>query len=174
MSTPDEPTRRIPTSDPQGPGAPPPREREREVIYEDPDWRSDIARELRSIRNALFAVGLIALLALGLGVYLLVNDDDDDGNNRNGASAGEVRDLDDRVDKLESQVKERAGEGAVEEIQQSQSEISDRLDALEEQAGQDDGDETAQLQQAIEDLTTEFQALSERVDSIEQEQQQQP
>jgi type IV secretory pathway VirB10-like protein len=188
MSTPDDPkrrmppdedpTRRMPPAEQRGEGAPPPAggerdprapvAREREVIEDDPVWRAKVSDQLRSMRNALFGVGLLALLGLALGVYLLATRDDE--GNGDAASRSQVRDLEQRVDRVESQVDRRATAGDVAEIQEAQSALADRLNTVEEQAGQDD---TQQLEQSIEQLSDQIEQLSERVDEVEQEQQQQ-
>lgn len=168
MSTPDDPTRRMPSDDPKGP--PPGGTREREVVRDAPDWRAQLADQLRTIRAGLIGTALIALVALGLGVYLLATRDDDDGADRNAASAAQVRQLEQRTDRLESRLGNRAGEGDVEEVQQNQAQIADRLDALEEQVGDDDAQ---QLQQAVERLSGQLEQLSRRVDRLEEEQQDQ-
>lgn len=146
-------------------------EREREVIG-DRGWRAQLEDQLRSIRNALFGVGLVALLGLALGVYLLATRDDD-GSGRDGASSSQVRDLEDRVDELESRVDNRASESDLKDLQESQSQISDRLDTLEQQAEQGRGGDTQQLEQAIDDLSSDLEELSQRVDELEQQQQEQ-
>ena len=168
MSTPDDPTRRLPPADP-------PAVREREVVEEDPGWRAHLDDQLSTIRGLLLGIGLIALAALAIGVYLLATEDDDDDDTRAGASRNQVRLLEDRLDKLGSQVDDRAGKGALNQLEGSQSQLTERLDALEEETAQsDDAGDIGQLEQAVEDLSGDIQELSERVDEVEQEQQRQP
>ena len=143
--------------------------REREVIEDDRVWR--LEDQLRTLRAALAVAGVIALVALGLAIYLL-SEEDDDEDGRAGASRTQVRALEDRVDRLGSRLDNRAGEGDVDDVAQSQSELAARLDTLEEELAQTgDGGDTAQLEQTVIDLSGDVQELSQRVDELEQEQQ---
>ena len=171
MGAPDDPTRRLPEA---RPGPPPPVAREREVIADDGVWRARLDDQLRTLRAALAGVGVIALAALALGIYLLTEEEDDD-DGRAGASRTQVRALEERVDKLGSRLGNRAGEGDVDDVAQSQSELAGRVDVLEQELEQsaEEGD-TAELEQTLTDLSGDLQELSQRVDELEQEQQQQP
>jgi outer membrane murein-binding lipoprotein Lpp len=186
MSTPEDPTRRMPPAEPEGAGAPPrspggPGEREQvvereAVVDDDAPFRAHVADQLRSMRNALVGIGIISLLALGLAGWALLADDDEDGGDRNAASRSQVRDLEDRVDRLESQMENAAGENEVSELSDAQSQLADRVNTLE--GAQDDTDgpsqqDVQQLRQAIDDLSSDIQELGQRVDEVEQEQQQQ-
>ena len=159
MSTPDDPTRRVPEV------------REREVVEQDP-WRAEVTDQLRMLRNALWGLALLAALAVGLSVWAIVvaGDDDDDGTNRNASSQAQVGDLEERVDRLDSQLGEVPGRDALNKLENAQSRMSERLDQLEEQAGEDDD---SGLEQSIDDLSSQLDELSARVDQVEQEQEQQ-
>jgi outer membrane murein-binding lipoprotein Lpp len=186
MSTPEDPTRRMPPAEPEGagarpPGTPAPGEREQvvereAVVEDDAPFRAHVADQLRSMRNALVGIGIISLLALGLAGWALLADDDEDGGDRNAASRSQVRDLEDRVDRLESQMENAAGENEVSELSDAQSQLADRVDTLEGAQNDTDGpsqQDVQQLQQAIDDLSSDIQELGQRVDEVEQEQQQQ-
>lgn len=157
MSTPDDPTRRTPEV------------REREIAHDDP-WRDDVSAQLRLLRNSVWGVALLAAIALGIGIYAVVTDDDDGADSRNVASETRVAELEDRVDELGERSENAVRPRDLDQLDQRQSELSDRIDAVEEQAGQGNADD---LQQSIDQLSNDLEQLSQRVDELEQEQQQQ-
>jgi len=164
MSSPEDPTRRLPPAEP-------PVAREREVFVEDDGgWRHDILDRLDALRNWLIAVGLIALVALGLSAYALLTAEEED-DARGGASREQVRTLEDRVDELDSRTEDLPSERAVNDLRDDQQQTADRVEALERQA-EDRGD-TQELEQAIDDLSRQIEELDQRVREVEQRQEEQ-
>src|SRR5918994_2943954 len=79
---PDEPTRRLPPARPAEPL------REREVVTStglDPTGTEEILGRLRSLRTAVTMVAVLAVLALGPGVWALLTQEEE-GDARQGAS----------------------------------------------------------------------------------------
>ena len=157
---PEDPTRRL------TPATPPPAV-ERDVAYADPDaavTRAAVLDDLRSLKRLLALVGVLALAALGLALYaLLAEDEEGDGR---GASRTSVRQLDTRVDELESRVEDRATKGQVANVREEQQEINDRLDELSEQAA--DGGDAAAAEEAAQQLRSDVDELEQRVQAAEE------
>ena len=164
MSTPDDPTRRIPPTEP-------PQVREREYVAgDDGAWRQELLDRLDSLRTWVVAAIVLSLLALGLGAYTLLTAEEED-DARAGASREQVAELSDRVDDLEQQVDNRATEKAVNDVRDSQQDFDERLKAVEEtaeEANQDEDGADPELQSAIEDLSQSVTQLDERVADLEQ------
>lgn len=80
---------------------------------------------LDSLRTGLMIVGVIAVAALGVGIYSLISQDDADDGSRSGlASDSRVSELDDRVDRISRQVQDLRGDG-------DDDQLGDRVEALE-------------------------------------------
>ena len=164
MSTPDDPTRRIP------PTEPPPSVREREYAVEDDGaWRQHIVDRLDSLRTWVAAATVLSLLALGLAGYTLLTAEEED-DTRAGASREQVGELSDRVDDLESRVQDRASDNAVQDLRDSQRDLDERVKAVEEAAEEpaDDGADTEALRQSIDALHDSVEQLDGRVADLEQ------
>lgn len=155
----EPPTRRIPPTPP-----PPGGVRETEYVA-DPE-REDLRDRIRSLSTALALTAVLAAAALGVALYALLADDDDE-TGRRGASPARVAALDDRVDELEDRVADRATRNALDRLEQRQ----ERLEGRVEQAAESGGD-TEALQQSIEQLDADVQALEQRVDDLAAQQQQ--
>jgi chromosome segregation ATPase len=148
----EPPTRRIP------PAPPPGGVRETEYVV-DPE-REDLRDRIRSLRTALALTALLAAVALGVGLYALLAEDEDEPGRR-GASPARVSALDDRVDELEDRVGDRATKNALARLEQRQEELEGQVDQAREAGG-----DTEALQQSIEQLNTDLQALEQRVDDL--------
>jgi outer membrane murein-binding lipoprotein Lpp len=116
---------------------------------------------LRSLRTALLLVGLVAGVALGIGIWALLEAQD-----REAAGAAEVERLEDQVDQLERDVEQRASDQSVEELRAQQEELTGQLERLSEDTA---GEELAQT---VEELSQDVAELDSRVDELEEEQQQ--
>jgi hypothetical protein len=120
-----------------------------------------------ALRTWLAVVGLVAVAALGIGIYALMQDDDDNtGTSRRGLASDErVSRLDDRVDRLSRQLQTlRAGNSGGD----STAELGDRLDELEntvETLGERDAPDATQ---AIKDLSGRIDDLRSDVDALKQ------
>lgn len=156
---PEDPTRRL------TPATPP--VVERDVAYADPDaavTRAAVLDDLRSLKRWLALIGVLALVALGAALYaLLAEDEDGDGR---GASRTSVRQLDTRVDDLESRIDDRATKNSVAEVRDQQRELNDRVDELSEQAA--DGGDAAAAEEAAEQLRSDVDELEQRVQAAEE------
>ena len=147
---PDRPTR------PLRPSPPPPVVEER-VVERDVDVGTALARledTLESLRTGLMIVGALAVLALGVAIYALLNDDDGGGSRAGLASDERVSRLDDRVDRLSRQVRGvRAGN-------RDSAAVEDRVASLERTV------ETLAERPAAGDATQAVEELSERIDDL--------
>jgi DNA repair exonuclease SbcCD ATPase subunit len=155
---PDEPpTRRIEPAPP--PGSP----REMEVVTEEPAGaRAALLDELRSLKRTLALVGVIAIVALGVALWALL-EQQDDGGDAQGASNERVSRLEDRVDTLEGDVEDAASDNSVSELRQQQEDLGEEVEQLSEQSSGSDAEESVQqLEQQVEEL-------GQRVDDLEQQ-----
>ena len=119
-----------------------------------------------SLRTWLAVVGLVAVAALGIGIYALMQDDDDTRGSRSGLASDErVSRLDDRIDRLSRQVQTlRAGNSGGD----STAELGDRLDDLENTVETLGERRAPDATQAIEELSGRIDDLRSDVDALEQ------
>jgi hypothetical protein len=159
---PDEPpTRRIEPVPP--PGSP----REMDVVSEEPAGaRAALLDELRSLKRTLALVGVIAIVALGIALWALLDQQDDGESSGSGASSERVSRLEDRVDTLEGDVEDAASDDSVSRLRQQQEDLSEQVDQLDEQASGSDA------QESVDQLEQQVDELGQRVDDLEQQQQQ--
>jgi DNA repair exonuclease SbcCD ATPase subunit len=167
---PDEPTRRLPPSQPAEPL------REREVLTStelDPAWTQEILDRLRSLRTAIALLGVLSVAALGVGVWALLTQEDE-GDAQRGASQERVRELEDRVEALEAETEDAASQDAVEQLRDEQRELEERLSAVEDQSDgaalEDVQADVRQLSDDLEQVGQSIQQLEQRVDDLEQQQ----
>ena len=161
---PEEPTRRFPPARPIA--------TERAVVRTVPEetlW-AEVLDRLGSVRTGLVVVALIALAALGVALWALLDDAGD--SDRQDASRVRVERLADRVDRLESQVGEAASQGGVAAIRDGQRALQRRVQALEapveeSRAAAEDVQEIAASIVALQDSV---EALEQRMDVLEQQQ----
>lgn len=108
-----------------------------------------------SLRTGIMIVGVIAVAALGVGIYSLVSQDDGGEGSRSGlASDSRVSKLDDRVDSISRQVQDlRGAEG-------DDDELGERVEALEKTVK-----ELAE-RPTPGDATEAVKELSDRIDDI--------
>jgi cytochrome oxidase Cu insertion factor (SCO1/SenC/PrrC family) len=159
---PEEPTRAIPPARPIA--------TERTVVRTESEERlwAEVLDRLGSLRAGLLVVGVIALAALGVALWALLDNDAD----REDASRVRVERLADRVDRLESQVSDTASEGGLAAIRDRQAALQRRVQALrvtvdESRAAIQDVEETAA---AVEALQDSVDGLEQRLEAVEQQQ----
>ncbi len=156
---PEDPTRRLTPATPLPPqpvGAP----REYAYVEGDPD-APRVFDELRALKRWLAVVGAIALAGLGISLYTLLSEDED-GDGR-GASRTSVRQLEQRVESLDDEVRDRATKTSVSELREDQEQLDGRVDEVSEQAeGGADAD-------AIDDLRSQVEELEGRVEAAEEQ-----
>jgi outer membrane murein-binding lipoprotein Lpp len=135
-----------------------------EVVTEEPAGaRAALLDELRSLKRALALVGVIAIAALGVALWALL-DQQDSGDGTSGASSERVSRLEDRVDELEGDVEDAASDESVSRLRQEQEDLAEQVGQLSEQSSGSDSQEAVdQLEQQVEDL-------GGRVDDLEQQQ----
>lgn len=159
---PDRPTERLQPS-------PPPAYEER-VVSAGADPNAILLRledAVSSLRTGLMVVGVLAVAALGVAIYSLVNDNEDGGGSRSGlASDSRVSDLEDRVDRISRQVQDvRSGDGGGDG-----DEVEERVAALENTVQELAERPTADPQQAIDELSERIDEIAQDVEALEQNQ----
>jgi ubiquinone biosynthesis protein UbiJ len=160
---PEEPPRRFPPARPIA--------SERTVVRTVPEetlW-AEVLDRLGSVRTGLVVVAVIALAALGVALWALL---DDTGDTDQNASRLRVERLADRVDRLESQVGEAASEGGVAAIRDGQRALQRRVQALEATVEESRAavQDVQEISAAAEALQVSVEALEERLDALEQQQ----
>ena len=162
---PDEPTRRLPPT--ERPDAPSPRTHEREVVVTADDeliWRQELVERLSSLRTAVVLLGILAVAALGIALWALLTQEEE-SDARRGASADQVRDLEERVDELEQDIEQAAARGELSQLSETVESLDERVGAVEdrvERAGADGG----ASEQAVEDLQGDVQQLGDTVEQL--------
>jgi hypothetical protein len=190
MSLPPPPDRHDPPTEPLRPVEPPPVVREREQVVDrmvepGPDpalMYAQLDERLRSMRNALALLGLLATAALAIALLAMLQADDAERNDSTGASRERVERLDQRVDELrqdlDSRTKGTADSSDVNDVQEALDEKADAKDVTAlEKAVQDLGDQPAESAEPDAATTQAIEDLSTRLDELEQqvaEQQQSP
>lgn len=119
-----------------------------------------------SLRTGLTVVGVLAVAALGVAIYALVNEEDSGGGSRSGlASDSRVSKLEDRVDRISRQVQDlRSGAG------EGSDGVEDRVEALEKTVQTLADRPTADPQQAIDQLSERIDEIAKDVEALEQNQ----
>jgi hypothetical protein len=150
---PEEPTRPLPPARPIATGE--------AVVRTEPEERlwAEVHDRLGSLRTGLIVVAVIALAALGVALWALLEDDAD----RTGASRVRVERLADRVDRLESQVAQTASEGGVAAIRNRQAALQRQVEALRVTVGQ-----SRAATQNVEETAAAVEALQDDLDGLEQ------
>jgi hypothetical protein len=158
---PDEPTRSIRPARPVA--------TERTVVRTERDERlwTEVLDRLGSLRAGILVVAVIALGALGVALWALLDDDADRGD----ASRVRVERLEERVDRLESEVAGTASEGGLAAIRDRQAALERRVQALqvtveESRAAAQDVAETAAALEALQDSVD---GLEQRLEAVEQQ-----
>ena len=128
---------------------------------------------VRSLRTAVVMLGLVSLAALLLGGYALLRAEDTARNRDDSRRAG-LSALQNRVDDLESDVRDREtiDPDAVEKSLAGKADAKD-VEALQKafadvRAQPDETEPDSQTAQAIDDLTTRLDDLEQRVEQAEQ------
>jgi gas vesicle protein len=157
---PDEPTRRLPPT--HRPDAPPPRAYEREVVVADDDliWREELVDRLDRLRTAVVLLGVLAVVALGIALWALLTQEEE-GGARRGASAEQVRALEERVEELEQDTGRAASRDAVSQLSETVESLDERVGAVEDRVEQEGASE-----QTIEDLQGDVQQLGDAVEQL--------
>jgi polyhydroxyalkanoate synthesis regulator phasin len=122
---------------------------------------------ISSLRTWLVLVGVLAVAALGLGLYAVLNNDN--GTTRGTASADRVARLNDRVDRLSRQVQQlRSTSGGTSALSRRVDELSRQVAALRSQGA--GGSSSTDTTQALQDLNKRVDDLSRQVQQLGQTQ----
>ena len=155
---PDRPTERLQPQPPPQPSRPPLVEERYVAAAADPNavlLRLEDA--VNSLRTGLMIVGVIAVAALGVAIYALLQDDERaSGTRGNAASESRVSQLDDRVDRLSRQVQDARSEARNDDT----AGLGDRVEALEGTVKQ------LADRPAPGDATQAVQDLADRIDDV--------
>ena len=157
MSTtppPDRPTERLQPT-------PPP-------VYEQ-RGAAPAADAIGPLRTGLTIVGVIAVAALAVAVYALVQANDSSSGSRSGlATDSRVSQLDDRVDRLSRQVQELRSGGGGSSGGGDSAALDDRIAALERTVKTLASRPATDPTQAIEELSGRLDAVSRDVEELKQ------
>jgi hypothetical protein len=161
---PEEPTRPLPEARPVA--------TERTVVRTEAEERlwADVLDRLGSLRTGLVVVGVIALAALGVALWALLDDVGDP--DREDASRVRVERLADRVDRLESEVGEAPSKGGVATIRAGQRALQRRVEALEAtvEESRAAAEDVGEIGSTIGALQDSVDALEQRLEAVEQQQ----
>lgn len=175
-----------PPNDPTEPTRPLPSGFERERVVDrvvEPEFDPRpalIALEdsVRSLRTGMILLGLLAVGALALAFYALLQAEEDDRATRGADDGAEVTRLQERVDGLEEDVRNRetADPDAVEQALEGKADAKDvqaleqAIGDLQDQQGQAEQPATdPETAQAIEDIGTRLDDLEQRMEQQEQQ-----
>jgi polyhydroxyalkanoate synthesis regulator phasin len=165
MSTtppPDRPTERLQPT-------PPPPQYERAVEPRAP-MAADatlLITAISSLRTWLVLVAVLAVAAVGLGLYAVLRNDN--GTTRGSASADRVARLNDRVDRLSRQVRQlRSASSGTSALSRRVDALSRQIAALRSQGA--NGSSPTDPTQAIQDLNKRVDDLSRQVQQLGQAQ----
>lgn len=118
-----------------------------------------------SLRTGIMIVGVIAVAALGVGIYSLVSQDDAGDASRSGlASDARVSELDDRVDRISRQVQDlREAEGGDDELGERVEALEKTVEELAERPTPGDATEAVkELSDRIDDIAADVEQLKSR------------
>jgi len=136
---------------------------QRDVTYVDGDevfWRDYLRDRLSSLTTGLTLVAIVAVAALGVGLWSVFADPGDD------VSTERLRRLEQRVEQLDARLAQRPEAQDVIAVREQQQSLDQRLRALEEQASEP-AEETEAMIQSIEATQQEVVQLEERVAELE-------
>lgn len=169
-SDPDEPTRRLPPT--ERVAAPP--AYERELVAPVPDdyvWREEVIDRLNSLRTAVILIGILAVAALGVALWALLTQEEE-GDARRGASVSDVRNLRDRVDRLEQNLDQAPARDAVNQLSRTVDSLDERVTKVGDSvASQGSSAQAVEgLQGNVQQLSDAVEQLDQRVQAVEQQQ----
>jgi polyhydroxyalkanoate synthesis regulator phasin len=122
---------------------------------------------ISSLRTWLVLVGVLAVAALGLGLYAVLRNDN--GTTRGTASADSVAILNERVDRLSRQVQQlRSASSGTSALSQRVGALSRQIAALRSQDA--NGSSSTDTTRAIQDLNKRVDDLSRQVQQLGQAQ----
>jgi septal ring factor EnvC (AmiA/AmiB activator) len=154
------PTGRLPPVRPPG--------RQREVVSVQSEamlWHQEVRDRLRSLTTAVTLVGLLAVVALGIALWVLLVDPQDE----RGASVSRVGELEERVQRLESGLERSASRDGLDALRQQQRLLDQRLQALDAKLAQPNED-LESTRDAVVETQQAVEQIEQRVEDLEQQQ----
>ena len=124
---------------------------------------------LKSLRTWLAVVGVLAVAALGVGLWALLTQEEE-SDAQQGATAASVSSLRERVSDLESDVEDLATKSSVSKVREDQADLEKQVDELGKAA--EGGEDTDALKQSVDDLEGEVEQLQQDVDDLRAQQDQ--
>lgn len=116
---------------------------------------------ISSLRTMVAVVGVIAVVALGLGLYAVLREDSSSSTPSDAASSDEVARLDERVDSLSRQVQDlRSSSGDTSALDDRIDDLSKEVDTLKSAS--------SETEQAVKDLEGRVDDLSSQVEELGQ------
>ena len=137
---------------------------DRSVAYVHSDeefWRQYLHERLRSLTTAVTLIALVAVAALGVGLWAIFGDE------RDGASTDRVRRLESRVDVLDARLRQRPAADDLAAVRERQDAIEQALRALDRKQAQPDED-TAAVIEAVDATQQSVAQLEQRIAALEQ------
>ncbi len=150
----DDPTRRLRPTEP--------------VAYGDAEellFREDVRDRLRSLTTAVVMLAVLAVAALGIAIWALL--DNQDSGNTQPASASQVSALENQVNDLEAEVKNSASKNDLQQLSKREQELAAKVDELDKQTTQT-ADDVGTVSKDVETLQQDVEDLQGRVDALEQ------
>ena len=150
----DDPTRRLPPAEP--------------VAYSDVEelrFREDVRDRLRSLTTAVVMLAVLAVAALGIAIWALL--DGQDSDEPKAASASQVSALEHQVNDLEADVKNSASKNDLQQLSKREQELAAKVDELDTQTTQT-ADGVSTVSKDVDTLQQDVEDLQGRVDALEQ------
>ena len=137
---------------------------DRSVAYVHSDeefWRQYLHERLRSLTTAVALVAIVAVAALGVGLWSILGDPGD------GASTERVSRLEQRVDALDAQLQQRPAADDLAAVRERQEAVEQALRTLERNAERPD-EEMAAVIEAVDATQQSVAQLEQRIAALEQ------
>jgi polyhydroxyalkanoate synthesis regulator phasin len=146
----------------------PPSGYERDVVGTEDSvyWHAVLLDQVRSLRNAVVLLGILAVGALGVAVWALLSEEDGGGGGR-AASQTDVTALESRVDGLEQEIGRAASRDDVTRLSRDLDSLDARVGTLEDTVESPQQGGAGADQQAVEELQADVQQLGASVQDIE-------
>ncbi len=118
-----------------------------------------------SLRTGLMVVGVLAVAALGVAIYALMqaSEDDDRGSRSGLATDSRVSQLDDRIDRISRQVQglRSGGAGDTDAVEDRVAALEKTVQTLAERPSTDPQQAIDQLSERIDDIGQDVEALQQ-------------
>ena len=142
--------------------------RQREVVSVESEamlWHQEMRDRLRSLTTAVTLAALLAVVALGIALWVLLADPQDE----RGASVSRVGELEERVQGLESGLERSASRDGLDALRGQQRSLDERVQALDAKVAQPSEDLEG-MRDAVVETQQAVEQLEQRVEELEQQQ----